>query len=68
MAEDIGANFSPYQGLEFISAASPEELHATLKGIRIQFRILSIYAQGAKHIAWIDTGAIKIKKVTKKKE
>jgi hypothetical protein len=45
--------------------SSPEELKEQLTAIRVPFKLLAIYAQGARHIAWVQTGAQKIKKVTK---
>jgi hypothetical protein len=70
MSEDLGTNLSPYMGLEFLTGSSPEELLAQLRQIKIQYKILAIYAQGPNHVAWVDTGALKIKKVklTKRKE
>lgn len=63
---DLGANLSPYRGLTFLVGNSPEQLLEQLSSIKIQYKILSIYAQGANHVAWIDTGAIKIQKKPKK--
>lgn len=50
--------------LEFLVGDSPESLKAMLKSITLPVRLLSIYAVGTKHIAWIMTDA-RIKKVKK---
>lgn len=50
--------------LEFISADSPEELRLKLREIRLPTRLITIYAVGSKHVAWIQTTA----KLKKKKE
>ena len=50
------------EALEFIEANSAEELHKILKSITLPTRIITIYAIGTKHIAWIETNAKIIKK------
>jgi len=56
------SNLNPYQSLDFLEANSPQELLTLLKAYRGQMKILSIYSQGSRHIAWVQTGLIKIKK------
>lgn len=65
MTMEIGDSLNPYQGLEFFVGSSPEELKDQLTAIRVPFKLLAIYAQGTRHVAWVQTGAQKIKKVTK---
>lgn len=65
MSNELGANLSPYAGLEFFVGNSPEQLLAQLKSIRVPFKLIAIYAQGPNHVAWIDSGAIKLKKTKK---
>lgn len=50
--------------LDYIVGDSAEELKALLKKITLPTNIVSIYAVGSKHFAWINTAA-KIKKVKK---
>lgn len=53
------------QGLQFLEAASADDLLRQLQSITLPVKIEAIYAQGFKHFAWIRTTA-KIVKKTKK--
>lgn len=50
------------QALQFIEGRSPQELLDRLKSITLPVTIISIYAYGNRHIAWITTQAKIIKK------
>jgi hypothetical protein len=52
-------------GLVLLIGESGEDLHKQLTSITLPVKIISIYAQGSKHYAWIQTSA---KIVKKKKE
>lgn len=55
-------SLNPYgETLEFLDASSPTELRAMLRQIRLETKIINIYAYGSRHVAWIMTRA-KIKK------
>lgn len=41
--------------LEFIDAESPTKLRDLIRSLRSEVQILSIYAYGSRHIAWIST-------------
>ena len=53
-AQSLGENLSSYQNLEFFSGKSPEELKKQLEQIRLPYQILSIYAVGGAHVAWVN--------------
>lgn len=55
------SNFNPYQNITFLQGDSPAELEAILKSLKTQFQIISIYAVGSKHVAWISGNVIKKK-------
>ncbi len=63
----VGDNLSSYPNIEFLTADSPEGLKRQLDQITLPYRIVSIYSQGVKHVAWLSLTA-PIKKVTKQKE
>jgi SOS response regulatory protein OraA/RecX len=63
---DLGDNLSRFGNAIFLSGASPEELQRQLQELRIRYEIISIYAQGSNHIAWINP-AIKVIKKQKTK-
>lgn len=48
--------------LEYVEAMSTRDLMAQLKKIKLPTKIISIYAYGSVHVAWIMTHA-KLKKV-----
>ncbi len=54
------------QNLTFLEGLSAQELLDQIKQIKLPVQILSIYAVGSKHVAWIVTTA-KINKVKKEK-
>ena len=52
--------------LDFLIGDSPEELRVLIASIPLRVKIISIYAVGQRHYAWIQTEA-KLKKVKKVK-
>ena len=54
------------QNLTFLEGQSAQELLDQIKQIRLPIQIISMYAVGSRHFAWIVTTA-KINKVTKGK-
>jgi hypothetical protein len=51
---EFGTNLSNHQFLDFLSADSPEGLKEQLDQIKLPYQVLSIYAQGVKHVAWLN--------------
>jgi hypothetical protein len=64
--EFLGDSLSENSKIEFLTGNSPDELQAQLKQIKLPFRIVTIYAMGGAHIAWI-IPTNPIKKVSKTK-
>jgi hypothetical protein len=64
--EFLGESLSENSKIEFLTGNSPAELQAQLKSIKLPFRIVTIYAMGGAHIAWI-IPTLPIKKVSKTK-
>ncbi len=62
----LNARLNKMDKLEFLQGDSAQELLQKLKTIRLATEVLSIYAIGTKHVAWIYTEA-KIEKKTKNK-
>lgn len=60
----LGDNLSGIN-IEFLQGESADDLKSQLDQIRIPYKIFSIYAQGNRHFAWINT-SIPIKKKVKK--
>ena len=56
MADDLFENLG-VQGLTFIIGESAEDVLKQVSAIRLPVKIISIYAQGSKHYAWIQTSA-----------
>jgi len=56
-----------YINLDYIEAKSPGELKEIIRSIHLQIRIITIYAIGSRHIAWIQTNG-NLKKISKEKE
>ena len=54
------------QNLDFLEGQSAKELLDQIKQIKLPIQIISMYAVGSRHFAWILTTA-KINKVTKGK-
>ncbi len=52
--------------IQHLTASSPEELTEQLRQIKLPFRIVTIYAQGGAHIAWIIPTMPIVKKVKNK--
>ena len=63
----IGDNLSGMK-VEFFIGESADELKSQLDQMRIPYKILSIYSQGNRHYAWINTAATIIKKKKTKKQ
>lgn len=61
---DLFDNISDTQYVDYIAAQSADELLSQLRKIRLPVQVISIYANGGTHFAWIKTQA-KLKKVTK---
>jgi hypothetical protein len=61
---NLGDNLSNYANLDYLEARSTEELLRQLQQIRLPHKIISIYAYGNKHVAWVSLTQ-KIKKIKK---
>jgi hypothetical protein len=59
---DFGDSFSRYGEITFLLADSPEEMQRMLRELRIAYEIVSMYAQGTKHVAWINAARPIVKK------
>lgn len=55
-----------YENLDFLVANTADELRDIIRSIPFPLEVITIYAVGTKHIAWVRTHG-KIKKVTKEK-
>jgi len=64
MSGVLGTNLSSYPHLDVFKARSAEELKVTLDSIRLPYKIVSIYAQGNIHYAWVSLTR-KVNKKTK---
>lgn len=65
---EFGDIMSRFGNITFLAGDSPEELQRMLRELRISFDIVAIYAQGSKHVAWINPSREVIKKPKKIKE
>ncbi len=65
--EFLGDSLSENSKVEFLVGNSAEELRIQLAQIKLPFRIVTIYAMGGAHIAWI-IPTLPIKKVIKTKK
>jgi len=63
----LGDNLSHHKNLQVLSASTATELEGLLRSITLPFSLLSIYAQGTRHFAWI-VPSRPIKVVRKKKK
>jgi hypothetical protein len=52
---NLGDSLSRFGNINFLIGDSPEDLQRMLREIRIPFQIVSMYAQGTKHLAWINS-------------
>jgi hypothetical protein len=50
---ELGENLSGSAYLDFLTAPSPEELKAQIRMLRTPHKLVSIYAAGSVHVAWI---------------
>lgn len=67
MANGLFENLnSTGDSLNFLTGDSPEDLLSQIKQIRMPVFIVSIYAVGSKHYAWIQTSQKLIKKKKEK--
>lgn len=63
---ELFTDMSP-SGLVVLTGESGEDLHRQLTSITLPIKIISVYAQGSKHYAWIYTSAKIVKKPKKEK-
>lgn len=63
MNEAYLESLNNHKNLEFFVGDSPEELKAQLMQIGHPYTIRAIYAQGVKHVAWVDLSR-RVNKVT----
>lgn len=63
---ELFTDLSP-NGVTLLIGESAEDLHKQLTSITLPVKIITIYAQGSKHYAWIYTSAKIIKKTKKEK-
>lgn len=61
---DLGTNLSNYPNLDVLSDRSEQGLLDQLKQIRLPHKIITIYASGSRHFAWVSLTR-PIKKITK---
>lgn len=68
--EFLGDSLSDKKNIEFLSAPSPDALRDQLRQIKLPYKLVTIYAQGGAHIAWIvpTLPVQKVQKKTKSKE
>lgn len=57
-------NLSGLKNIDFLIGITPQELLDQINTIRLPCRIISIYAVGSRHIAWVQCTS-KLKKVKK---
>lgn len=50
-------NLNSYRNIEFLQADSAEDLKSQLLQITLPIALITIYAAGSKHYAWIKTDA-----------
>jgi len=60
--QPFGDSLNSYKNINFVESETPEGLQAALASIHINFKVLSIYKNGSKHIAWI----LPMRKLTKR--
>lgn len=65
--EFLSESLSENSRIEFLTGNSPTELQEQLKQIKLPFRIVTIYALGGSHVAWI-IPTLPLKKVSKNKD
>lgn len=63
----VGDNLSAHKNIEFLYGNSPEELRDQLAAIQLPFKLITIYALGGRHYAWI-VPTVKVTKVKKTKD
>lgn len=66
-SDKMFASLATLDNLHVLTARTAEDLLLQIQKIRLPARILTIYHDGARHIAWVQ-GNFKIKKVIKEKE
>ena len=49
----VGDNLSSYPNLEFLESSDALELKNQMDQIRLPYKIISIYALGGRHYAWV---------------
>jgi len=62
----VGDNLTSYPNLEHFSADDPKGLKDQLDQIRLPYKIISIYASGVRHVAWVSLTNPIVKKTLKK--
>lgn len=60
--KEMGDSLSQYKNIDFILADDPEQLRVAIASIKLPFKIIAIYSQGSKHVAWIVPSRKLIKK------
>lgn len=58
-------SLNTYENLNYLESASAEELKNMIQSIKLPSKIISIYALGSRHYAWVQTNS-KIVKENKK--
>jgi hypothetical protein len=67
ISNNFGDSLNWFKNIEFLESSDAETLKRTLASFPFAYRLLSIYAVGGKHYAWIapDRPIIKAQKQTK---
>ena len=60
-------SLNPYQTLEAVTAASPDELVLTLKAIKTPIKIIAVTSYGTRQVAYV-VGHLPVKKQVKSKK
>lgn len=63
----LGDNLSGHKNIEYLTGMSEEELKTQLLQIQLPYKIISMYAVGQKHVAWLDLTQPIVKKTKPKK-
>jgi hypothetical protein len=60
----MGDSLNRYGNITFLLGDSPDQLQAMIQEIKVPIEIVSIYAQGNRHVAWINCS----RKITKRQK
>lgn len=64
---EVGESLNILKNIEFLEGSSLEELRLKLREVHIPYKLISIYKDGSKHVAWIQpTGRFNKERFEKK--